>query len=158
MVRNVLRKELTALLNAPPGNRQPVIRRSFTEAWLYATDLPVLYGGQVPDSVLAALDAAGWLFLPENGWLLLTKPAKEPPEGWYDGPFGPEAACCLSLIERHPARDGESSGMAERMLIKAGEEGEKAYEDACAALHREWAERLRTGRPMPDLDRRYFGG
>ena len=158
MVRNALRKELAALLTAPEGNRQPVIRRSAAEAWLYATDLPILYGGSAPDGVLSALSAAGWTFLPEKGWLLLTKPAKEPPEDWYDGNFGLEASCCRSLLDRHPSADGEPSDEAQRRLIKAGEEGEKAYEDACAALHREWAERLRTGRPMPDLDRRYFGG
>ena len=158
MVRNALRKELTVLMTAPPGNRQPVIRRSLKEAWMYATDLPVLYGGQVPDSLLSDLEAAGWSFFPEGDWLLLTKSAKEPPENWYDGPFGPEAACCRSLLGRHPASDSETSGMAERLLIKAGEEGEKAYEEACAILHREWAERLRTGKALPDLDRRYFGG
>lgn len=158
MVRNALRKELTALLTAPPEKRQPVIRRSLTEAWLYATDLPALYDGQVPDSILSALNAAGWTCFPEQGWLLLKKPAKEPPEDWYGGTFGPEAACCLSLLTRHPARDSELSGQAERLLIKAGEEGEKAYEEACAALHREWAGSLRTGSPLPDLDRRYFGG
>ena len=60
MVRNALRKELKALLAAPSGNRQPVIRRSLAEAWLYATDLPVLYGGSFPESILSALDTAGW--------------------------------------------------------------------------------------------------
>ena len=158
MVRNALRKELSALLTAPTGKRQPVIRRSLSEAWLYATDLPILYGRQIPDSVLSALEDEGWNYLQENGWLLLMKPAKEPPEDWYDGPFGTEAACCRSLLSRHPAANGESSGMAECLLIKAGEEGEKAYEEACTVLHREWAERLRTGRSLPELDRRYFGG
>lgn len=157
MVRNALRKELTALLAAPSGNRQPVIRRSLAEAWLYATDLPVLYGGSVPESIFSALDTAGWTCLPENGWLLLAKSAKEPPEDWFDGSFGPEAACCRSLLERHPAMDEEPSEAAQRMLIKAGEEGEKAYEEACATLHREWAGRLRKGRSLPDLDLRYFG-
>ena len=77
-------------------------------------------------------------------------------EGWYEGPFGPEADCCLSLLVRHPASAGEPSDKAQRMLIKAGEEGEKAYEGACAALHREWAERLRKGDSMPDISQRYF--
>ena len=157
MVRNALRKELAALLTAPAGNRRPAIRRSLTEEWLYSSDLPALYGGNLPDSVLSALSSAGWTFLPENGWLLLKKTAKEPPAGWYDGTFGPEAACCRSLLDRHPPAGGEPSDAAQRMLIKAGEEGEKAYEEACAALHGEWAERLRKGRSLPDLDRRYFG-
>lgn len=158
MVHNALRRELTELLTAPPGNRKPVIRRSLAEAWLYATDLPALYGGQVPDSVLSALDAAGWTFLPEKEWLLLVKQAKKPPKDWYNLPFGPEAACCLSLLSRHPVMDGGPSRTAECLLIKAGEEGEKAYEEACAALHRYWAELLRTGELLPDIDRRYFGG
>lgn len=158
MVRNALRNELTALLTAPPGSRKPVIRRSLTEEWLYATDLPVLYGGQVPDSILSALAAAGWTFLPESGWLLLKKQAANPPEGWYEGTFGPEAACCRSLLERRSTVKGEAEEKAQRMLIKAGEEGEKAYEETCAALHREWAGCLRTGELLPDLDRRYFGG
>lgn len=158
MVRNALRKELTVLLTAPPRSRQPVIRRSLTEAWLYATDIPVLYDGQVPNGVLAGLETAGWTFLEKKGWLMLAKPAKEPPEDWYDGPFGPEAISCRSLLDRHPPVKGEPSDTAQRALIKAGEEGEKAYEEVCARLHREWAGRLRTGESLPDLDRRYFGG
>ncbi|MBR3335175.1 MAG: hypothetical protein IKG23_12870 [Clostridia bacterium] len=157
MIRNALRKELSALLTAPAGKRQPVIRRSLTEAWLYATDLPALNEGNIPESILSALTAAGWAYLTENNWLLMTKPAAQPPEDWYAGPFGPEAVCCRSLLDRHPPADGEPSDAAQRMLIKAGEEGEKAYEEACAVLHREWAERLRTGESLPDLDRRYFG-
>ena len=157
MVRNALRKELAALLAVPQGNRQPVIRRSLTEAWLYATDLPALYDGEIPDGILSALESAGWTCQPENGWLLLTKTAKEPPEGWYNESFGPEAACCRSLLERHPAKGEEPSEADQRLLIKAGEEGEKAYEEACAVLHGKWAERLRKGQSLPDLDRRYFG-
>ena len=157
MVRNALRKELAALLAAPPESRTPVIRRSLTDEWLYATDLPMLYGGSVPDTVKAALDSAGWKYDSDGAWLQLKKPAKEPPEGWYSGPFGPEAACCLSLLRRHPALAGTPSEAGQRMLIKAGEEGETAYEEACSAIHREWAERLRKGKKLPDLSRRYFG-
>ena len=45
---------------------------------------------------------------------------------------------------------------AQRALIKAGEEGGKAYENACQKLHREWAERLRRKEPLPALSLRYF--
>ena len=61
------------------------------------------------------------------------------------------------LLRSHDAPAGHDGEAAQRLLIKAGEEGEKAYEEACAALHGEWAERLRKGRSLPDLDRRYFG-
>ena len=157
MVRNALRKELAALLTAPAGNRQPVIRRSLTEAWLYATDLPALFGGNLPHGVLSALKATGWAFLEENGWLLLKKTAKEPPAGWYDGTFGPEAACCLSLLRRHGQRIPDPERRTERMLVKAGEEGSDAYERACKTIHAEWAVLLRKGRMIPDMDPGFFG-
>ena len=156
MVRNALRKELTELLATPQGCRRPVIRRSLQERWLYVTDLPLLCDEHVPDDVFQALTGAGWEFALDACWMQLTKTAQKPPEGWYEGPFGPEADCCLSLLVRHPASAGEPSDKAQRMLIKAGEEGEKAYEGACAALHREWAERLRKGDSMPDISQRYF--
>ena len=157
MFRNALREELTALLAAPPDSRPPAIRRSLEQAWLYATDLPALYGGSIPDTVRAKLKSAGWETAPDGVWLQMRKPAPEPPEGWYTGTFGPEAACCRSLLDRHPSSADEMPDALQRMLIKAGEEGEKAYEDACRSIHHEWAERLRTGRPLPALSRRYFG-
>lgn len=156
MVRNALRRELAALLAAPEGSRQPALRRSRLAGWLYATDLPVLYGGAVPDSMAESLKAAGWETDTENGWMQLRKPAPEPPDGWFNGPFGPEAACCLSLLARHNPGAGDPEPAA-RSLIKAGEEGPDAYEAACAALHRDWAERLRQGEPLPAVSRRYFG-
>ena len=156
MVRNALRRELGGLLAPPEGSRPPAIRRSLQAEWLYATDLPVLYGGSVPDSLADRLKAAGWESETENGWLQLRKPAPEPPDGWYGGPFGPEAACCLSLLDRHEPGAGDPEP-AIRSLIKAGEEGPAAYEAACAALHRDWAERLRQGKPLPAVSRRYFG-
>ncbi len=158
MVRNALRKELDELLKAPAGNRFPAIRRSLREEWLYATDLPALYGGSVPDGIRASLQSAGWESAPDGEWLQLRKHAKEPPEDWYGGAFGPEARCCLSLITRHPASGGIRPDAVERMLIKAGEEGESAYEEACAAIHRAWAASLREGNGLPAVSRRYFGG
>ena len=156
MVRNALRMELAALLAAPEGYRNPALRRSLRAEWLYAADLLALYGGNIPAELLRCLAEAGWESAPDGGWLQLRKPAPEPPAGWYGGPFGPEAACCLSLLKRHLPCDGDPEP-AQRTLIKAGEEGPAAYEAACAALHREWADRLRKGEPLPEISLRYFG-
>ncbi len=157
MVLNEMRKELASVLAGSGENGAPVIRRSLSEDWLYATYLPVMKNGSIPEPVIRRLTEAGWEFVQDGSWLQLRKSAPEPPENWYSGAFGPEAGCCLSLMERHPADEGESSETAQRMLIKAGEEGETAYEKACAVLHRKWAERLRKGEALPDINRRYFG-
>ena len=152
---NALRKELISLISLPV-DRPPAIRRSARENWLYATDLPGICSEAELETVLEKLADAGWEHVQETGWLLLRKTAAEPPEGWYSGAFGPEAACCLSLIERHQNRKSNAEP-AQRMLIKAGEKGYKAYETACAILHRDWASRLRTKDPLPAVNRRYFG-
>ena len=156
MVRNALRKELAALLTEQQGYRAPAIRRSLDEAWLYATDLPKLYEGDTPTTMITALVSAGWEYTQAGNWLLLRKTAQEPPEDWYTEPFGQEAASCLSLLDRHPAGKDEPSDAEQRMLIKAGEKGKTAYEAACTALHQDWAERLREGRPLPALSKGYF--
>lgn len=158
MTRNAFRKELTALLSSMPCDRPPVIRRSLHDAWLYATDLPILFDGTVPDEAGRSLKALGWEYAPEREWLQLRKEAPEPPEDWFTGLFGKEAACCLSLLDRHAVQAGRDAATAQYRLIKAGEEGDRAYEAACAIIHREWAERLRQGLPLPAIDRRYFGG
>lgn len=157
MVRNALRKELAELLSVPPGSRQPALRRSRKNEWLYASDLPLLYHGNVPNVLQRALTGAGWEYSLEGNWLQLRKAASEPPADWYGGDFGPEAACCRSLLERHTGATAVPSDDIERALIKAGEEGRDAYEDACTAIHREWAARLRKGLPLPAVSKRYFG-
>ena len=156
MIRNAFRKELAEILTAWQADRMPVIRRSLADAWLYATDLPGLYNGEIPTALTAELISAGWEYTQDGNWLLLRKKAKEPPEDWYAGPFGQEAASCLSLLERHSAGNNVPSEAEQRILIKAGEEGKTAYENACGALHQDWAERLREGRSLPALSRRYF--
>jgi hypothetical protein len=152
---NTLRKELTRLLSERPLSRMPSVRRSRSEEWLYASDFPGLCTAEEQEKIADRLREYGWETAVTEGWALLRKPAEEPPEGWYSDGFGPEAACCLSLLDRHAER-GNSAEAAQRMLIKAGEEGGKAYETACAALHREWAERLRKREPLPAVSRRYF--
>ena len=154
---NGLRKELTGILKSRPLIRPPAVRRSSQREWLYATDIFILIKEEERDPLLKELAGAGWECQEEFGWLQMRKEAEEPPEDWYDGPFGSEAGCCSSLLERHPGRTDSMAGSTQRLLIKAGEEGINAYEAACRQLHREWAENLRLGEPLPAISRRYFG-
>ena len=156
MRMNALRKELQELMKIPQAARQPVLRRSIAEDWLYATDLPAVCNGESLSLFLDSIRKAGWEYAEEKGWILMRKPADKPPEEWYDGSFGTEAGCCLSLLERHERQAIDEPETVQRTLIKAAEEGEKKYEAACAAIHREWAERLRRGESLPGIDRAYF--
>lgn len=155
---NAWRQELAELLRAAPGRRPAALRRSLREDWLYATDLPAV----TEEAALAAFRAQaaerGWRLEQQQGWLLLKPVFPGAPENGYTGPFGPEAGSCLSLMRRHPDA-GNTETAAERaviLLVKAGEEGPEAYEAACAALHREWAERLRKGQSLPKLEECFF--
>ena len=154
---NALRRELVSLFEDIPSERPPALRRSLKDEWLYAADLPAVFAEGWGETLGAKLKEAGWETLEEDGWVQLRKNAAEPPEGWYGGTFGPEAGCCLSLLARHAADAQSDPDPAQRMLIKAGEQGRDAYEAACAALHRDWAARLRQRRPLPPVSRRYFG-
>ena len=144
---NGFRKELSEILAGQKTARPAVLRRSRPEE------------SEEPKNRLRyELTAAGWEYTESEGWLFLRKQAPEPPEAWYTGFFGPEAACCFSILSRHPQRMTAESASIQRRLIKAGEEGERTYEKACAALHHEWAERLRQKRALPALSLKYFIG
>ena len=153
---NALRKELQILLAEPAVVRPPVLRRSLREDWLYATDLPGICDREGQKACLRRLAEAGWECMEEPGWIQMRKSCGEPPEDWYDGPFGAEAACCLSVLERHRDRMSAAPEAAQRILIKAAEEGFRAYGNACAGLHRSWAERLRLGETLPAVSLNYF--
>ena len=156
MERNALRKELAELLEQADGKRRPALRRSLLRDWLYAADLAAACPGHAGEALAKELRAAGWETREDGDWTQMRKPVYRPPEGWYSGPFGPEAACCASLLERHPGGpEGEDPGIICR-LIKAGEEGPEAVERVCAELHREWAARMRAGKPLPGISREYF--
>ncbi len=155
---NGFRKELTAILASQKTSRPAVLRRSRPEEWIYATDVPVLLSEAAKNRLIHELTAAGWEYTETDNWLFLRKQATEPPEAWYNGFFGPEAACCCSILSRHPHMMTAESAAVQRKLIKAGEEGGKAYEKACMSLHQEWAERLRQKRMLPALSLQYFGG
>ena len=157
MLNNALRKELMTIITDRNPERLPALRRSRKNEWLYATDIPELLTEEGKDRLAEALKESGWEYTEDGGWLLLRKPAEEPPEGWYRGAFGTEAACCRSLLKRHPGKPGKPAEAAQRALIKAGEEGETAYEEACRILHRKWAESLRKRDSLPALSVKYFG-
>lgn len=154
---NALRRELNSLIAPEDGERKAAVRRSLRAEWIYATDLPETVGEERLEAVRARLRGAGWESETEGGWMQLRKAAEEPPEGWYDGPYGPEAGCCRSLLRRHAERRKEPDGRIEYALIRAGEEGQEQYEAVCRRLHGEWAERLRKGKALPDVSMRYFG-
>ncbi len=155
---NALRQELTETLGKAAALRPPALRRSLEEAWLYATDLPGLCPEAELEKTIRQLTDAGWESRREDEWLQLRKPCPVPPEDWYGGNFGPEAACCLSLLRRHPERMTAPAGEEAYSLIKAGEKGGAAYEQCCGKLHGMLAESLRLGTAFPDLSPRYFGG
>ena len=157
MRTNELRQELSLLISGTVFRRRPALRRSLLEDWLYAADLPGLCPDRELDDLLLRIRKAGWETMADRGWIQFRKQAPEPPEGWYCGRFGPEAACCRSLLERHPERENMIPHAETCLLIRAGEKGEEALEHACAELHGQWAERLRNGRKLPAVSTRYFG-
>ena len=154
---NALRKELNTLIAHDGDERKPAIRRSLREEWLYVTDLPSAVNEGRLEYVCRRLTETGWEIMMEDGWLQVRKAVAEPPEGWFDGPFGPEARCCRSLIERHPEREKEPDYRTEYLLIRSGEEGARAYETACRRIHHEWAERRRKKQKLPEVNVIFFG-
>ena len=157
---NPYREELRSMLACLETQRPAVLRRSRSEQWMYATDLPLIATGDALESFSRQARQAGWTTGTDGGWLQLDRPVREPlpgviPKEWKSCP---EAACCRSLLERHREHLTVSDGQAERMLIKAGEEGPDAYEEACRKLHSRWAEALRTHHGIPDVHMSFFDG
>ena len=170
---NEWKQALKGLLGEEKTPRQPVLRRSRRPDWLYTTDLPGLISEEALQSFRIRAEAAGWWTEVQAGWLEFTRKVSSPPAGWFEGARPEEAGCCASLLRRHsglPAenrdrnrqatpriqadqRDGNREAIA---LMKAGEEGTRAYEKLCAALHRDWAARLRRGERLPALDPAFF--
>ena len=163
---NVLRAQLRHLLSGIACSRPLALRRSLRDSFLYATDLPAAADRETVAAFQAACRELGWTAEERDGWVELDRPLSEPPEGWEPGPADGEAGCCLSLLKRHRPATGCAAGQdaqrdatdSARKLLKAGEKGGKAWEEACVELHREWALRLRLGRPLPPLSFRFFEG
>lgn len=153
---NALRQELQILMKRTRTDRPPALRRSIQPEWLYASDISAVCSRDETELFLDRIREKGWEYTEDGQWILLRKPAEEPPEDWFKGMFGNEAGCCLSLLKRHPERMTDAPEAAQRMLIRAGEEGPQKYETVCAELHRNWAERLRRGEALPALSLFYF--
>ena len=155
---NELRRKAWMLISGTKSCRPPAFRRSLSEDALYATDLPkVAEENEVADFRRRA-EQAGWHTIMENGWILMDfVPEKMPADG-FQGPFGPEAKCCASLLNRHAGDRGPDGKKEKRMLLKAGEEGAAAYERACGQIHREWAAALRKREMLPKISTDYFTG
>ena len=150
---NKLRQELNEMLAASGGSRPAALRRSQRADCLYATDLPKAAEPEAVNDFLCLAGTAGWRAEKADGWIQLDKIPNDPPEP--PGHAGPEARCCAALLRQHPEkrRNGDRE---KRILIKAAEEGAAARERACAALHREWAEKLRRHEGLPDLAENWF--
>lgn len=153
---NALRRELNSLTAGEGEGRKPAVRRSLREEWLYAADLPEAASGERLKALCERLAEAGWESETEGGWTQVRKAVSDPPEDWFDGPFGPEAGCCASLLERHAGREKEPDNRIAFCLIRAAEEGPEAYEAACRQLHGEWAERLRKKQKLPAVSALFF--
>ncbi len=157
---NPYREELRNILSTMETERPAALRRSRSDEWLYATDLPAAASESILEAFISRADQAGWKVKKEDGWIQLDRKVSVflpgmIPEEWT---AGPAAACCRSLLERHRDCLTPSDGIAERMLLKAGEESRESYEEACRKLHARWAERLRCHQGIPDVDMSFFSG
>ena len=157
---NPYREELRSMLARLETQRPAVLRRSRSEQWMYATDLPLIAAEDTVESFSGQAQQAGWITGTDGGWLQLDRMIREPapgmiPEEWKSCPA---AGCCRSLLLRHREHLIPSDGQAERMLIKAGEECPDAYEEACRRLHSRWAESLRMHYGIPAVHMSFFNG
>ena len=157
---NPYREELRSMLAGVKTQRPAVLRRSRSEQWMYATDLPLIASEDMLESFARQAREAGWTTGSDGGWLQLDRPVREPLPGMIprEWKFCPAAACCRSLLERHRGHLTVSDGQAERMLVKAAEESPDAYEEACRKLHSRWAEALRTYHGIPAVHMSFFNG
>ena len=83
--------------------RPAALRRSRSEQWLYATDLPLVASEDTLETFSVQARRAGWTTGTDGGWLQLDRPVGELPPGMIPAEWKnrPEASCCRSLLERH---------------------------------------------------------
>ena len=151
------REEIAEMMDHAGCFRRPSLRRSNREEYLLSTDYPQAADPDAAQALIRAARSKGWKILQEDGWIYFDRPAVfEAADG---APHAcPEADCCLSLLERHPDARVPSDGKAERMLLKAMEEGNEAFETVCKKLHGIMACSLRKKERIHDIDQRFFGG
>ena len=149
------RDDLIRLMKAAGYRRPPALRRSSRNDCLLVTDFPQ---AAEDESVRRFVDMAGengWHVTFEAGWIHLDRTAVfEAADSAPAGTF--QSGCCLSLLRRNRV-PVVSDGTAERMILKALEEGSISYNAVCARLHSEWAAALRNHTGIPDVDPRFFG-
>ena len=154
---NKWRQEIREMLSETESIRPAALRRSMLDRFLYATDLPGIASREAVAAFRLKAENAGWTTEENEGWIQLDRiPKTQNEEPMFSGPFGPEAHCCFILLRCHPDRK-KNGDREKRILLKAGEQGTKAYEKACRNLHCEWAAALRNGESLPDLSTQYFG-
>lgn len=151
------RNELINMMIHTGCTRTPVLRRSNKTQFLLATDFPLITDKNSMTAFMELAETNGWQTITDRGWIHLNRKAVFEAAEEIPDP-GPEAACCLSLINRHPNEMVPSDGTAERLMLKAMEQGTEACERICCELHAEWAASLRKHKGIPDIDKRFFGG
>ena len=146
------------MMSSAGYRRRPALRRSSRDDYLFATDFPQAADDQAVLSFLETARRNGWLADLSGGWIELSRSMDF--RDAIDAPVfhHPEADCCLSLLIRHQEKMKPSDGCTEKAIAKSMEEGYSAYADACEKIHALWAESLRVGNSIPDVDIRYFGG
>ena len=149
------REELARIMNTAGFRRPPALRRSSRSDCLLATDLPQAADETSVRFFFCEAGKAGWRTVTEAGWIHLDRAAVF--EAADTVPRGtPASACCLSMLRRNRFPT-VSDGTAERMILKALEEGTAAYDAVCRRLHADWAASLRNHTGIPAVDPRFFG-
>jgi len=143
------RADIERLLLSVPSSRKPALRRSLREDWLFSTDLPRCASAEDCLRFQQSAQAAGWDAESSGEWIHLRKIPFYLPGGWFSPAVSAEAACLRVLLLRHPGTADPAVELL--MLMKAREEGNISWEKACRSLHREWARRLREGKPLPEI-------
>ena len=113
---NKLRQEALELLSSAETFRPAVLRRSLRNDAMYATDLPRIADNETVAGFLQKAEESGWHAEMENGWIHLDRVPESMSEGCFQGPYGLDAECCLSILARHTAEE-KTDGKSERRML-----------------------------------------
>ena len=141
-----MRAQVQSALYAVPVKRKPALRRSNLPDALFATDLPLVAEEAAVEAFCAQMAQLGWRTGLHNGWLTLDAPIPTPDASVPKAPAG-ECGCCISLLLRH-MEDAPAEEFI-RAVVKTADAGHQPFEKLCAALHAEFAARLRGHEPLP---------